>query len=225
MFSVYSVRGRIFNGTLEQWRRVAKVSAPARTHAIRPMPQELRRAWAAAGEGPPAGSAAEGQRAAMAAVAAYGQTQQGGAPRQPLSRVDEVMSRNVVTVSLDATLAQAWQLLARHAIGQAPAVDGAGTLVGLLLRADLLQPGLLPGPGLDAQAWRDLLAQRVSELMWTPVPSVAFDTDIRRVTVVLLETGLPGLPVVDDQGAVRGFISRSDILRAVVADPPLELWA
>ncbi len=222
MFSVCSVQGRIFNGTLEQWRQVAKVSAPARTHALRPTTQERRGARAAAGERSAAGSAGEGQRAAMAA---YTQTQQGAAPRQPLSRVDEVMSRNVITVPHEATLAQAWQLLAQHAIGQAPAVDGTGALVGLLLRADLLQPGLLNGPGLDAQAWRDLLARRVSELMWTPVPSVASDTDIRRVTVVLLETGLPGLPVVNDQGAVTGFISRTDILRAIVADPPLELWA
>ncbi|MDP1691020.1 MAG: CBS domain-containing protein [Burkholderiaceae bacterium] len=220
MFSVYSVQGRIFNGTLEQWRQVARVSAPARTHAIRPSTQESRKA--AIDERPSGGGAGEAQRAAMAA---YTQTQQGAAPRHPLSRVHEVMSRNVITVPHEATLAQAWQLLAQHAIGQAPAVDATGALVGLLLRADLLQPGLLPGPGPDPQAWRDLLAQRVSDLMWTPVPSVASDTDIRRVTVVLLETGLPGLPVVNDQGAVTGFISRSDILRAVVADPPLELWA
>lgn len=133
------------------------------------------------------------------------------------------MSRNVVTVPHEAMLAEAWQLLAQHAIGQAPAVDGSGALVGLLLRADLLQPGLLPGP--DAQAWRKFLAHPVSDLMFTPMPCVAGDTDIRRVTVVLLEAGLPGLPVVDDHGAVTGFISRSDILRAVVADPPLELWA
>jgi CBS domain-containing protein len=32
------------------------------------------------------------------------------------------------------------------------------------------------------------------------------------------------LPVVDEQGHVTGFISRSDILRAVVTDPPLDLW-
>ena len=60
--------------------------------------------------------------------------------------------------------------------------------------------------------------------MWTPVPSVAPDTDIRRVARVLLDSGLPGLAVVDDDGRVTGFISRSDILRAVVADPPLDLW-
>jgi len=72
--------------------------------------------------------------------------------------------------------------------------------------------------------WRAFLAQSVQDVMWTPVPSVAADTDIRRLARVLLDTGLPGLPVVDEAGAVRGFVSRSDILRAVVADPPLDLW-
>jgi CBS domain-containing protein len=66
--------------------------------------------------------------------------------------------------------------------------------------------------------------QSVLEVMWTPVPSVAPDTDIRRLARVLLDTGLPGLPVVDDAGQVIGFVSRSDVLRAVVADPPLDLW-
>jgi len=60
--------------------------------------------------------------------------------------------------------------------------------------------------------------------MWSPIPSASADTDIRRVARVLLDTGLPGLPVVDDAGQVRGFVSRTDILRAVVADPPLDLW-
>ena len=38
-------------------------------------------------------------------------------------------------------------------------------------------------------------------------------------------TGLPGLPVTDDAGVLSGFISRTDILRAVAADPPLDLWS
>lgn len=220
MFSVYSVSGRVFNGTLEQWRQVARVPSSARTHAIRALGKEVRSTSTDAT--PVGGMAGDGARTA---IAAYQQTQHGSAHRHPLSRVHEVMNREVITVPHEATLAQAWQLLSRHAIGQAPAVDGAGRLVGLLLRADLLQPGLVPEPGPDPQAWHKLLARPVSELMWTPVPCVAGDTDIRRVTVVLLETGLPGLPVVDEQGAVTGLISRTDILRAVIADPPLELWA
>jgi CBS domain-containing protein len=41
----------------------------------------------------------------------------------------------------------------------------------------------------------------------------------------LQETGLSGLPVVAADGLVIGFVSRSDILRAVSHDPPLDLWA
>lgn len=217
MFSVYGVNGRVFSGTVEQWRRVAQVTATTRTAAMRPAGQDSRSA--AAEDRPPEGEVQRG------AIAAYTRTQQGAAQRHALTRVDELMSHTVITVPQNDSIAQAWQLLAQHAIGQAPAVDDNGHLVGLLLRADLLRPGLVPEPGADPQAWRALLARRVSELMFTPVPSAAADTDIRRVAQVLLESGLPGLPVVDETGLVSGFISRSDILRAVVADPPLELWA
>jgi CBS domain-containing protein len=157
-------------------------------------------------------------------LAAYTQARNPSLPRHPLTRVDGVMTSSVVTVEDSATVDQAWQALARSRLGQAPVVTPDGTLVGLISRADLMHPDRLPGPDSHALAWRALLMQPVVELMWTPVPSVSPDTDIRRVARVLLDTGLPGLPVVDDHGKVTGFVSRSDILRAVVADPPLDLW-
>jgi CBS-domain-containing membrane protein len=81
------------------------------------------------------------------------------------------------------------------------------------------------GPNTHALAWHAWLAQRVQDVMWTPVPSVQSDADIRHVARVLLDTGLPGLPVVDAHGTVTGFVSRSDLLRAIVNDPPLDLWS
>jgi CBS-domain-containing membrane protein len=96
--------------------------------------------------------------------------------------------------------------------------------VGLLTRADLLKPEFLLAPDAQVVAWNSLMQQNVKTIMRTPVPSVAPESDIRLVAGVLLDTGLPGLPVVDEQGFVTGFISRSDILRAVVTDPPLDLW-
>ena len=33
------------------------------------------------------------------------------------------------------------------------------------------------------------------------------------------------VPVTDEAGVLSGFISRTDILRAVAADPPLDLWS
>ena len=57
----------------------------------------------------------------------------------------------------------------------------------------------------------------VAQVMVTPVPTVAEDTDLRQLTHVLLETGLPGLPVTDAAGTLNGFVSRTDILRAASA--------
>lgn len=158
------------------------------------------------------------------ALAAYAQTGNTGQPRHLLTRVDAIMSSPVTTIADTFTVEEAWQVLAQQHLGQAPVVDSDGMLVGLLSRADLMRPERLPGPESHALVWRALLMQSVAEIMWTPVPSVAAETDIRRVACVLLDTGLPGLPVVDDHGRVTGFVSRSDILRAVVADPPLDLW-
>jgi CBS-domain-containing membrane protein len=222
MFSVYGVGGQLFRGSLEQLRQIGAVSAVARTHAIPAVGRDGRdpSSGAFAGFAQPVPS----DEAHRTALAAYAQTQKAVLPRHPLSQVDALMSRTVVTIPDTSTVQEAWQILFLHGVGQAPVVNGAATLVGLLSRADLLRPERLPRPDSDALVWRALLAQSVLDIMWTPVPSVAPDTDIRRVARVLLETGLPGLPVVDEQGFVTGFVSRSDILRAVVTDPPLDLW-
>ena len=118
----------------------------------------------------------------------------------------------------------AWQALAEHQVAQAPVVDALGRVIGLLLRADMAPLDLLPEPGAVKQAI-DLARRPVSEVMVSPVPTVSPDTELRRVAAVLLDTGLPGLPVTDEAGVLAGFISRTDILRAVAADPPLDLWS
>ncbi|MEK9803744.1 MAG: CBS domain-containing protein, partial [Curvibacter sp.] len=83
----------------------------------------------------------------------------------------------------------------------------------------------LPQPDAPALVWRALLMEPVSAAMLSPVPAVSEDTDLRRVARVLLDTRLPGLPVVSEDGRLTGFISRSDILQALVHDPPLDLWS
>lgn len=225
MFSVYSMAGKLFRGSLEQLRQVGGVSAVARNIAIQAVGRDGRDAQSAfsgafAGPAHPAPS----DEAHRTALAAYAQTQKVVLERQPLTQVEALMSRTVISIPHTATVLQAWQILASQGVGQAPVVNDAATLVGLLSRADLLRPDLLPGPDSNALVWRALMAQSVSDIMATPVPSVAPETDIRHVARVLLDTGLPGLPVVDEEGLLTGFVSRSDILRAVVTEPPLDLW-
>lgn len=223
MFSVYGKAGRTFRGSLEELRQVGPVVGVARARPLAALgldPWDYARAEAMQAQQ----AAAPLDVAHRAALDSYAQTAKTDIPRQPLTEVGAIMRAPVVTLLDSATVEQAWQTLTQHHIGQAPVVGADGVLVGLLSRADLMQQERLPSPESHALVWRTLLLQSVVEVMWTPVPSVAVQTDIRRVARVLLDTGLPGLPVVDDAGTVIGFVSRSDILRAVVAEPPLDLW-
>lgn len=215
MFSVYGKAGQVFRGSMEELRKIGPIGPLGRASRVAPTGMPM-----GGGGGAHAGT----DLAHRGAMDAYAQNTTNQAPRHVLKLVSDIMNPVAITVNDDATVAQAWDLLREHQMGQAPVVNSAGVLVGLLTRAELMRIDRLPGPNEHALVWRALQMQSVGELMLTPVPSVAPDTDIRRLARILLDTGLPGLPVVDDHGHVLAFVSRTDILRAVVSDPPLDLW-
>ncbi|MDD4942200.1 CBS domain-containing protein [Rhodoferax sp.] len=227
MFFVYGTSGQVFHGSMEQLRQIHGVGSLARARRTAAVGRDGRDEAEQPGSAFAAVSGMGAKDAASprpAPVAAYTQAQQGAHQRRPLTTVADVMSHPAITLLESASVQEGWQLLAQKSIGQAPVVNLTGQLVGLLTRAELLSPERLPHPEQNAMAWQALLRQPITALMWTPVPSVGPEADLRRVAQVLLDTGLPGLPVVDAQGQVTGFVSRSDILRAVVTDPPLDVW-
>jgi CBS-domain-containing membrane protein len=226
MFSVYGVTGRVFTGTVEQLRHIDQVHAVARLHRIEANELEILPELAQEEEG--LGTNTQTHKPLPnPALAAYTQVAQPDTPRQPLTRVAQLMTQPAITLQADTLLFEAADVLARKKIGQAPVLDANGQLVGMLLRADLYRTDLAPnasGPPSAPDYWATRMAQPISSAMWTPIASVSAETDIRRVARVLLDTELPGLPVVDDAGKVIGFVSRADILRAVATDPPLDVW-
>lgn len=226
MFFVFGPSGQIYRGGPDKLAQVAPVRRVHRPQALRTRALDSDAAPVATAAPPAtAQTATPKPMRLLEAVSAYVQTEQGPAqPRQPLSRVGDVMTRGALTVAPDQRVNDAWQTLAEHEIAQAPVVNDQGQVVGLLLRADMAPLDLLPEPGAVKQAI-ELARRPVSEVMVSPVPTVAADTELRRVAGVLLDTGLPGLPVTDERGLLAGFISRTDILRAVAADPPLDLWS
>jgi CBS domain-containing protein len=222
MFAIYGTSGQMFRGPLEELRKIAPTLRVGRARAV----AALRAQGVDTEALPPQvmfdTAATHPQRQA---VNEYASIQSPKPQRHPLTRVFDVMSPMVLTVPDSASVLDAWQTLADQGLGQAPVVNAQGRLVGLITRGELLSPDNLPGPDTHVLAWRAMLMQPVTTLMVTPVPSVEPQTDLRRVAQLLLDLGLPGLPVVADDGVVSAFISRSDILRAVVHDPPLDLWS
>ena len=227
MFFVFGPSGQMYRGGPENLSQVSPVRRVLRPQALRtraldtPPPDAFVPAPA-----PPPAAAAPVNLRLQDAVSAYAQTEHGPqqARRQPLTKVSDVMTTGALSVRPETRVNDAWQTLAEHQVAQAPVVDALGRVVGLLLRADMAPLDLLPEPGAVKQAI-DLARRPVAEVMVSPVPTVAAGTELRRVAGVLLDTGLPGLPVTDEAGVLAGFISRTDILRAVAADPPLDLWS
>ncbi|VUZ25757.1 Uncharacterised protein [uncultured Comamonas sp.] len=216
MFYVFNTNGPMFEGSHERLSQIAAVRGVARPAALRSNTADIRQRHEQGQT--PTGNATDAapQRQAAQLRSAYGQD----APRERrrLELVADVMTRGALTVHPQMTVEAAWSLLSQHQVGQVPVINDSDRVVGLLLRADMAPPSLARSPG-PAMAQR-----RVAEVMVTPVPAVSEDTALRRLAYVLMDTGLPGLPVTDAQGVLSGFVSRTDILRAVAADPPLDMW-
>lgn len=220
MFYVFGINGPMYQGGAQRLSHITAVRGVQRPSGLR------------AGA-----SGVEGQESQIRhsistlsakvhdAVNAYLDTEQGPKEeRRQIYTVQDVMTQGAVTLPPDINVEQAWQVLAEKKIAQAPVLNAQGVVIGLLLRADMAPLALLPEPGAVQQAM--LLAKRpVTEVMVTPVPTVTAGTHLRQLTHVLLETGLPGLPVTDADGHLHGFVSRTDVLRAVVSEPPLDLWS
>jgi len=233
MLTVYGLSGRIFSGNVAGLRELGPVQAVARLRAVEPLRRDAEPEpgvqWSGPAPGTGLAALVSPDPRPQAALAAYAQTQAQAqvspqvlpGQRQPLSLTEQVMSRRLLTVPLSARLGQALELLAVARVGQAPVLNEQGRLVGLLLRADLLP---LPADWQDAESWARWLQRPVAELMWSPVPAARPDTPLREAAQALLDLRLPGLPVLDDAAELVGFLSRSDILRALSHDPPLDLW-
>ena len=217
MFYVFGINGPMYQGGAERLSHITSVRGVQRPSALR------------AGASGVEGQEAQVRNPLMArtkgAVSAYLGTEQGPkTERHQLYVVRDVMTRGAVTVTPQLSVTQAWQLLAAKKIAQAPVLDVQGRVVGLLLRADMAPLALQAEPGAVHEAMA-MARRSVAEVMVSPVPAVAEDTDLRRLAHVLLDTGLPGLPVTDALGHLSGFVSRTDILRAVTSNPPLDLWS
>lgn len=219
MFYVFGLNGPMYQGGPDRLSQIAPVRGVQRPSGLRANASGVESQQAQARLAAQTSSARS-----QGAVAAYAGTEQGPKEaRKQLYVVRDVMTQGSVTVQPQHSVRQAWAVLAEKKIAQAPVLDAQGHVVGLLLRADMAPLELTPEPGAIREAVQ--LAQRnVADVMISPVPAVAESTDLRRVANVLLEMGLPGLPVTDDAGHLNGFISRTDLLRAVASDPPLDLW-
>jgi CBS domain-containing protein len=209
MFSVYGVTGQVFSGTLEDMNRVRGL---ARSRSSRPTDRDEANLQI-----DHLGIA--GNRPNDKAVQAYRAMLPQEIERGPLYHAGQIMQRKVICVGVEDDVGKAWKTLQSHSIHQAPVLDDASQLVGMVGERQLLT-----AINMETGKIIEGLARRVGDVMRTPVITANPVTDIRRIAAALLTHRIDGVPVTGEQGRLVGYLSRSNILRAVVADPPLSLW-
>ena len=211
MFSIYGISGPIFQGTLENLSRMPPVVRRGPVNPARRIGEQFE---IGVGNIPPEATSSGEQ-----AVSAYQAMLPESLERGPLYMANQIMQPAVITVKADDDVAQAWHVLVDHQIHQAPVLDAGQQLIGIVSERNLLTT-----LNVDEGQVRDVLFKRVRDVMSTPVVAAAPLTDIRHIARAMLERDVDGVPIVNDNGLLVGFVSRSDILRAVVTDPPLSIW-
>jgi CBS domain-containing protein len=130
-----------------------------------------------------------------------------------VTRVDEVMSRQVVTIGADTSGHDAVQALARHKIRHLPVVDREGRLAGIVtdrdLRHHLFEPEVFRAIGTEP------VERLLSQVPVSAVTSIAADAGLDEAARVMREAGLGSLPVVE-RGRIVGIVTETDVLRHIV---------
>ena len=143
----------------------------------------------------------------------------------------DVMTRNVVTVSPDTTVAELVNLLLTRNISGVPVVEADGTLAGIVTEGDLIRRtelgterkrgGWLAFFTATATMAEDYVRShgtKVRDLMSPGVVAVARNTPLAEIADLMEERHIRRVPVVED-GKVVGIVSRANLLRAWASEP------
>jgi CBS domain-containing protein len=136
--------------------------------------------------------------------------------------VEDVMSRDVVTVAPTATFHQMIGLMRKHHVSALPVVGDSGGLLGVVSEADLLPKENPPPP---RRRWLPEARQSTErrhkasgasarDVMSTPAISIGRHTVLAAAVRVLEQHGIKRLVVLDAEDQLVGIVSRRDLLAA-----------
>jgi CBS domain-containing protein len=139
----------------------------------------------------------------------------------------DVMTRSVISVAPDATVAQAVELMLERGISGLLVVDAAGVLAGVVTEGDLLRRDelgterrrpwwlrLIASPGRQAADFTRTHGRRVADVMTHDVVSVDTDAPLEEIVALMERHRIKRVPVLQGDRVV-GVVSRADLLRAL----------
>ena len=150
--------------------------------------------------------------------------------------VDEVMTREVITLSADQTISEAVSKMAEKGISGAPVVDDSGQLAGIITENDILNALKTKSSSLEMvypslsmvsvsfietmdaketmDAFKEIANTKVSDIMTKTVTTVQAGSNLALVVNFIILKGVNRIPVMEG-GKVIGIVSRADIIQGL----------
>ncbi len=141
----------------------------------------------------------------------------------------DVMTRKVVSISPEASIAEMGQSMLDNKISGLPVVDNAGHLVGIVSEGDCLRRvetgterkrprwlEFLVGPGRLSAEYIRSHSLKVADVMTQPAIAITEDTPLQEIVHLMESRRIKRLPVVRDRKVV-GIVSRANLLHALVS--------
>ena len=144
-------------------------------------------------------------------------------------QVKDVMTRNVISIGPDESIAKAAQLMLQNRISGLPVIDLNGELIGIVTEGDFLRRGelgtqrrrpkwleFIVGPGRLAEEYVHSAGRKIDEIMTTDPVTASEDDTLEKVVEVMERRHVKRLPVVKN-GRVVGIIARSNLMHALAS--------
>ncbi len=148
--------------------------------------------------------------------------------------VSDVMTATVVAVREEADFKEMVTVMRSRRVSAFPVLDAADRVIGVVSEADLLLKEALKEAtpatpqGLVKSVWRlkdrsKAVGVTAAEVMTKPAVTIGQDAPIAEAAQRMQSHRVKRLPVVDENGRLRGIISRADVL-SVFERPDSEIW-
>ncbi len=214
MFYIYTDSGRTFSGPLEKLRRVEKSTPvnPARKTSNTDEDEDIFIIDK---------QSQKNYIASKKATEKYVKQLENEGKREPVFHAYQVMTNNVESGLSNWTLSKTEQHFRNIPYQVLPVVDARRQLIGTLSRKQFYEFLL------DNKKNPDILKKTINECFITKGNEIYCAdpvTDIRRIATLLVEKKLDALCIIEENGALVGIVSRTDILKCTITDPPLSLW-
>ncbi|MDQ6953295.1 MAG: CBS domain-containing protein [Mariprofundaceae bacterium] len=196
---------------------VSKLSATQASRAMDAQDIPAKESWADISIKPKDEKKQRHQKQRHQALPTYTTSQ----PKAPVFKAEQVMTKPVVFVYPDTPAMEAWKMFDHHGFRHLPVLSEEKRLLGILSDRDLMrcrcEHSVCMHCGQDKE---ELL---VDALMHDRVVTAELETDARAIARLFVESRIGAVPIVEHQ-QLKGIVTRSDLLRAVMHDFHLNVW-